>query len=544
MTSNALSLRGERDRFVAFAFASADLLLEVDAAGCIRFAAGAANRLCGRSPQDLLSQPFNSLIQIEDRPAVSAVLASIRLGGRFAPLLIRLASQQPRVVILGGCCLPERTGHYFLSLSTAIRTPDRAPNPAGLLRTTTFLERAQARAAASDPGKMSLVNLEGLSSLKGKLSGDVRDGLPAALGSQILASSSDIEEIGEIAEGRFGLLHTGPLDVEELRQAVENFATGLDPSGPGLKLQATTLDLARGTLSESDVARAVVHAITQFARSGETATSISSLQESVASLIGASTQHVTALRRVVAEDAFSIALQPIVDLSTGAMVHLEALSRFSEGLAPGEIVSLAEEIGLISDFDMAVCRRVLGLLRDPKFGTAAIAINVSGRSWADDAFIEALFKELEKSAVPAAKLIFEITETAGIADIARANVIVQSLRRRGHRFCLDDFGAGASSFHYLRALEVDYVKIDGQFCRDAMNQPRARALLGTVIGFCRKNRIASIGEMIETRHQASVMKKLGLEYGQGYLFGKPEIVEPPPDVTLFPGSAIGKNNPG
>ncbi len=538
MATGALSIRGERDRFVAFAFASADLLIEVDAEGRICFAAGAAQRLCGRSPQELLSQSFNSLMCAEDRPVVSAVLASIRLGGRFAPLLVRLASDQPRVVILGGCCLPERSGHYFVSLSAAIRMRERTLSPAGLLRADTFLERAQARAAAGrDPGKMSLVNLEGLSSLKERLPEEARDGLPAALGSQMLASSPDIEEVGAIAAGRFGLLHTGPLDVEELRHAVESFAMGLDPAGSGLTLQATTVDLARGTLSESDAARAVMHAITQFARSGETAASISSLQDSVASLIGASTQHVTVLRRVVADGAFSIAVQPIVDLSDGKRVHLEALSRFGQDLTPGDIVSLAEEIGLISDFDLAVCRRVLALLREARFSTAAIAINVSGRSWASDAFIAALFAQLDKSAVSAAQLIFEITETAGIADIARANTVVQSLRRRGHRFCLDDFGAGASSFHYLRALEVDYVKIDGQFCRDAMNQPRARALLATVVDFCPKNRIASIGEMIETRHQASVLQKLGLQLGQGYLFGKPEIVEPmqqlPPDMPAL-----------
>lgn len=529
MPISALSIRGERDRFVAFAFASADLLLEVDAEGRICFAAGASQKLCGRAPQELLAQSFNSLICVEDRPMVSAVLASIRLGGRFAPLLVRLAADQPRIVILGGCCLPERTAHYFVSLSAAIRTQGRAPGPAGVLRADRFLERAQARAtAANDAGKMSLVNLKGLSSLAERLAPEIRDGLPAALGSQFLASSPAIEEVGEIAAGRFGLLHTGPLDVEELRQAAESFASGLDPAGPGLTLQATTIDLARGSLSEPDAARAVMHAVTQFARSGETAPSISSLQESVASLVGASAQHVTVLRRVLADGAFSIALQPIVDLAGGKLAHLEALSRFGQDLAPADIVSLAEEIGLISDFDMAVCRHVLGLLREARFSNAAIAINVSGRSWASDAFVGALWAEVEKSAVPAARLIFEITETAGIADIARANTVVQALRRRGHRFCLDDFGAGASSFHYLRALEVDYVKIDGQFCRDAMNQPRARALLATVIGFCRENRIASIGEMIETRQQAMVLQKLGLQLGQGYLFGKPEIVEPTP----------------
>lgn len=527
MTAHVESLRSERDRFVAFAFASADLFLEVDEDGRIAFAAGAAQRLCGAPAQALCAQPFESLLHADDRPMAKTVLASIRRGGRFAPLLVRLAGHEQPPVVLGGCCLPDRNRHIFLSISTALRFPEGRRAGATLLPADKFLEAAKhCVSAAHDPHKMSLLDVKGLASLKQRLDTDLRDGLSGALQSQIRAVSANIAEVGEIAEGRYGVLHTDALDADELRQRVQEFGAGLDPAGLQLSLQAITLDLARGALSEADAVRALLHAVSQFARSDGAMPTLSSLQESLVSLVGASAQHVSLLRGAVSDGHFSIAVQPVVELATKTILHREALSRFGEGFSPGEIVLIAEEIGLIADFDLAVCRRVLELLGDPAQNATPIAANVSGRSWGSDAFVDALLRELAASPVPPAKLLFEITETAAIVDLARANNVAQDFRRRGYRLCLDDFGAGASSFHYLRGLDVDYVKIDGQFCRDALNQPRARALFNTVVTFCRQNRITSIGEMIETQHQAAALQKLGLELGQGYLFRKPEIVSP------------------
>jgi len=523
--TNALSIRGERDRFVAFAFASADLLLEVDAQGRVCFAAGAGRRLLGRATEELVSHEFAAFVLPDDRPLVVAVLASIERGGRFAPVLVRLKSDRPSSAILGGCRVPEGSAHYFLSLSAPVRSPARSDAGNGTFNFEGFLQRAQAKMFGGGPaGKMSLIDLDGFGKLSERVPEGVREGLPAALGRQILSASDAVEEVGELARGRYGLLHTGPLDIEGLRQTIQSFTAGVDPAGTGLNLYATSLDLGRGSLSDSDSARALVHAVTQFARSGAAAPSMSSLQESVATLVGKSAESVTLLRSVIVNGSFSIALQPVVDLTTEQPVHSEALARFGEGFAAAEMVTLAEDIGLISEFDLAVCRRVIGILQSQPF-VGSIAMNISGRSWSSDAFVSALNEILAPSRVPASGIMFEITETAAISDLPRANRLIQTFRRRGYRFCLDDFGAGASSFHYLRGLEVDYVKIDGQFCREAMNQPRARALLSTVINFCRQNDIGSIGERIETRHQATVLKKLGLRLGQGYFYGRPAIIE-------------------
>ena len=100
------------------------------------------------------------------------------------------------------------------------------------------------------------------------------------------------------------------------------------------------------------------------------------------------------------------------------------------------------------------------------------------------------------------------------------------LRQRGFRFCLDDLGSGANSFHYLRSIPVDFVKIDGAFGRDALNNERDRSFLRYVSGFCRENNIIAIAEMIETESEAERYRDLGIDYGQGFLFGRPVIRRP------------------
>jgi EAL domain-containing protein (putative c-di-GMP-specific phosphodiesterase class I) len=115
----------------------------------------------------------------------------------------------------------------------------------------------------------------------------------------------------------------------------------------------------------------------------------------------------------------------------------------------------------------------------------------------------------------------EITETAGLRDLERANRIVQQLRGDGQRVCLDDFGAGAAAFHYLRALTVDYVKLDGQYTRRLLTHDRDASILRTMAELCRKLGVSTVAEMVETEEEAAELARLGADHGQGWLFGRP-----------------------
>ena len=128
-----------------------------------------------------------------------------------------------------------------------------------------------------------------------------------------------------------------------------------------------------------------------------------------------------------------------------------------------------------------MCARVLNwLLAQKKEGREySVAINVSGQSLANTSFIAALHDQLERATAVRKSLLFEITESANIEDLGAANRFIQGLRSFGHQVCLDDFGAGAAALRYLHALEVDIVKIDGQYVRGAARNERNRAFLKT-----------------------------------------------------------------
>ena len=124
--------------------------------------------------------------------------------------------------------------------------------------------------------------------------------------------------------------------------------------------------------------------------------------------------------------------------------------------------------------------------------------------------------------------MFEITESARIEDLGEANRFIQGLRQAGHEVCLDDFGAGSAALRYLHALEIDVVKIDGQYVRSAMETPRNQAFLKAVAGLCHDLGIATIAEMIEDEPCAQMLRECRVRYGQGYMYGKPAF-----DVAEF-----------
>ena len=121
----------------------------------------------------------------------------------------------------------------------------------------------------------------------------------------------------------------------------------------------------------------------------------------------------------------------------------------------------------------------------------------------------------------ARRLIFEITESTELQDLEAANKVIQSLRDLGHEMCLDDFGAGFASFQYLHGLHVDYVKLDGKYIRPVLDSPRDRVMLKAMVGLCADLRVRTVAEMVETETQAGLLASIGVEFGQGWLFGKP-----------------------
>ncbi len=233
------------------------------------------------------------------------------------------------------------------------------------------------------------------------------------------------------------------------------------------------------------------------------------------------------LRRALAAGELRLHFQPVVRTATGEIVGSEALLRWehpSEGLlGPDRIIGHAEASGLIVPIGRWVlehaCRQVAAWQASGL--TSSVAVNVSARQLAQPDIVDTVAGVLQVTGAHPYQVNLEVTESAVMADLDRAARVIDELRALGLRVGMDDFGTGASSLSYLANLSFDFVKVDRSFITAFDRDRRAAALLETIATLCRALDLDAIAEGIETTGQLDRVRTLGIELGQGYLFGRP-----------------------
>jgi diguanylate cyclase (GGDEF)-like protein/PAS domain S-box-containing protein len=225
---------------------------------------------------------------------------------------------------------------------------------------------------------------------------------------------------------------------------------------------------------------------------------------------------------------FVLYYQPILELRSNTVKHHEVLIRMrdpetDEIRMPGKFIQIAEQVGLIHNIDHYVLKvGMIKLGELQKQGiSASLAINLSG-SVVDDPVMLPLIKQLiKKYDVDPKGLIFEVTETAAVSNLAQAKKLMEAIKAIGCRFSLDDFGVGFSSFNYMRELPVDIIKIDGIFIKDLNNnaddQLFVKALVDVAKGLGKK----TVAEFVENRQILNLLRTYGVDYAQGYYIGRP-----------------------
>lgn len=240
---------------------------------------------------------------------------------------------------------------------------------------------------------------------------------------------------------------------------------------------------------------------------------------------------VSRIEHALQHDRFVLFAQPIVPLQgDGAQgLHCEILLRVRDEqdqlVLPGQFMPAAERYHLASRVDRWVVTHALRWVVKEQARIGQCSINLSGQSLGDAAFMAFVLHALEDAAVPCSKLCFEITETAAISNLQTANSFITTLRERGCRISLDDFGSGLSSFAYLRNLPVDVLKIDGQFVKDIDHDPISLAMVKSIheIGCLMGKR--TVAEFVEKEALIELLHGIGVHYAQGYAMGHPVPLE-------------------
>ncbi len=245
-------------------------------------------------------------------------------------------------------------------------------------------------------------------------------------------------------------------------------------------------------------------------------------------------QLVAQIQQTLDADGFALLAQPIESLSGKPDVpRYEILLRMKDdagsAVPTSAFFSAAERYQLMPQVDRWVVSKALASLSQHpdvvRDAGAIFSVNLSGQSLSDDDILEFIEQEIEAAGVPAASLGFEVTESAAVSNLAKAQQFITALREHGCGIALDDFGAGLSSFAYLKNFAVDILKIDGGFIRDITENRISESMVAAITQVAKVMELETVAEYVENEKTRKLVAELGVNYAQGHSVGKPLPLE-------------------
>lgn len=248
------------------------------------------------------------------------------------------------------------------------------------------------------------------------------------------------------------------------------------------------------------------------------------------------------IKDAIAHNHFRLACQPIVNVATKTVEQYEVLIRLQDrdGLVlPGGFLPAAERFGLAVEIDKWVIFHAIDTLSMQRNALPELrySINLSAKSLSNQSVYDLIAERLAATKLDPAALTFEVTETAAIADMAMAQAFLAELQRLGCKTALDDFGVGLSSFAYLQDLPVDIVKIDGRFVKNVATNPVDQAMVRAMNDIAHALGKQTVAEFVESDAAFHWLARCGVDYAQGYHFGRPDIMVPCDAIAEYAGVA-------
>ncbi|MFN9928393.1 MAG: EAL domain-containing protein [Phenylobacterium sp.] len=498
-------------RFLGFGFAAADLLVELSTDGCVAFALGAGEAVLGVPDTELKGHDWRDLIHIEDHPMVQALFAGLEGASRAGPVIVGVRGEgaPQRFASLTAIRLPQNKGAISCTLARAT-----SRGTAGVQSRESFEKRAtELLASATDGLELAFVDVQGFTDA----AADAADPEGAAdlLTGILRAQAYRGEAPTALGQDRFALVREAAESADVLIQRLTRVLNGAGIEGVDPMMRGVAMS---GLSQPKQTARALRYALNLVLENGLSRALPADLSEALERSMRQALTKAGALGAAIRHRRFKLHYQPVVSLRDGALHHHEVLVRFGSDSSPFPAIRLAEEMDLIEPLDSAVLEETLDVLdRDPSL---VLAVNVSGRSIMSEAYVARAVSLLRQHPAARGRLLFELTESAAVEDLAVADRHLQALREVGCEICLDDFGAGAASLAYLQQLRLDVLKIDGRYIRDLQHGGREATFVRHLVNMCGELNIRTLAEMVETPEAEDAVRRAGVDYAQGWLYGR------------------------
>jgi diguanylate cyclase (GGDEF)-like protein/PAS domain S-box-containing protein len=386
----------------------------------------------------------------------------------------------------------------------------------------------------SRPGALLLMDLDTFKFVNDSYGHPIGDRVLSDVGASLSATVRDTDVVARIGGDEFAILLREAEGLEAIAVAKKLIAAVRARSKPtiGASVGIAPFDGA-GEKTPDELLVAADIALYEAKEMGGASTVLYTGQSSQA------LTWVERIRDALDKDRLVVYSQPIVDVATGEVAREELLVRMvdphGDRIPPASFLPAAERFGLIHEIDLMVLAKAIELVK----GGTPVAVNVSVRTLTDPRYLAALEKTLAEGSDPAC-FDFEITETAAVANMSDAQEFARRIRELGCSLSLDDFGTGFSSFTYLKHIPAQYLKIDIEFIRELERNPADQQLVQAIVSIARGLGQKTVAEGVEDEETLATVRKLGVDYAQGFYLGRPEPTrhDRPPTKAAGPAKPV------
>lgn len=473
--------------------------------------------------------------------AVSAVkfgLLELTAGQEQARFLQWLVLLPAMLVMVVTSLLIEAGSRERHFLQRRLQFQSRHDPLTGLLNRRAFEQQARERLAdgGSDQTLLAYLDLDQFQIVNDTLGHTAGDQLLVKLSNKLLGALGPADCIARLGGDEFGLLISGSWEgsgrqrIEQIVEVINRFR--YTNSGRSFSLR-TSIGVTDLVGQADDYGRLLSTADTACITAKEHGRNrvlysrgLDRVQRRLSQM-----QKIPLIQAALDEESIELHGQALIKLNPSAPGDraLEVLCRLLDEqgriVYPDAFIGVAERSGLMPQIDRLVIRNTFNWLNSCVEPPDHCFINLSAISIADNQFITDLLECIREFEIDAHCLVFEITETAAISNYRAAERLIQRLREVGAGIALDDFGSGMASFGHLHELSVDYVKIDSRFIRQLTERPMNEAIVRAIADIGRDCNILTVAEGVESAESVSILKRHGIDYAQGFHFGRPTTLE-------------------